>query len=258
MSRYNTPRTPQIKEEHKGEDSEPAVWENLKCDIHPNFKIDAIGVNDNKSDIRLFCIKCMIEGTNYKVQEGDKLIAIRELIQKCNDAPNSNSERISKSKEEAQNQFLNFLTKDYAGSYDKHMENELAILESEMQELTDNINKLKNRYKEYYSKGSEEIKSSINEIKKRMGNFLEDDQTSEANLHGGITQVDIHKKLAKVSNKEDLLETSKWLYAKSKENAEFTSGDQKKINDSMENIKKKVEDIQDIHIDVSKSEGHNT
>jgi hypothetical protein len=45
----------------------------------------------------------MINGDNYKVQEGDKLIALTELIQKCTDTTHSASEKVSKSREDMQN-----------------------------------------------------------------------------------------------------------------------------------------------------------
>ncbi len=253
MSRYSTPRVVQSTFEVEPEETDVQIWKNFNCDQHPNFKIDAIAVNDNRSDVRLFCLKCMINGDNYKVQEGDKLIALTELIQKCTDTTHSASEKVSKSREDMQNQCLSFLTRDYGSIYQRNAERQLRNLDQEITDLVEKLAILRGKYQEFYAKGSEEIKVHIKEIKQKMGNILDDDTSFEQ--VNKTSHQEVQERLSKVQTKFDLSETAKWLYTKSKENSEFTTGDQKKLIESMDKIKGKVLESEDLYIDVSQFKG---
>lgn len=84
MSNLNTPISYRIKEEYKTPESfnDSGHWENFKCSKHPAFKVDALAINEDREDFKLLCIKCIIEGQGYKVTEGDKLMTMKELIEK--------------------------------------------------------------------------------------------------------------------------------------------------------------------------------
>src|SRR5688572_14088171 len=69
-------------------------WENIKCQRHPQFKVDALNIDEDcfDDDTKLLCIKCVFEGDYLNVKSNKKIITIKELIQKCSESlKNSNT-----------------------------------------------------------------------------------------------------------------------------------------------------------------------
>lgn len=123
MSQYSTPSNHFLREETKGVDMiENHLYENLKCDTHPTFKLDALCVNEELDEVRMMCIKCIIAGENYSIVRGDKLITIKELIEKCADNVVYNNDKVIRSRESLQDKFVSFITKDHIGQYNNHLE----------------------------------------------------------------------------------------------------------------------------------------
>jgi hypothetical protein len=215
MSNHNTPLTFRIKEEPKPEHNELPAWENQKCPDHPQFKIDAICVNEDKKELRLSCIKCIIEDKTYSAANGNKLLCLKELIQKCIDTLVSQGDKQQKSRDGLQDRFLNFLTKDYIAIYEQHVETQYKQVESEIQDLINNLTLLRDKFRDHFSYEVEDLRKKGEIIRAKIKEFL--DQNPETDQPKISSINDIHEKLMRINTREDLHLVMRELYLRSKE-----------------------------------------
>lgn len=73
MSKHSTPRTPNKREEMKPDLEDQKFLDNIKCEYHPNFKIDAISTNEKRPNLKLHCIKCIIDCKDFQQSDGDRI-----------------------------------------------------------------------------------------------------------------------------------------------------------------------------------------
>lgn len=245
-----------MREETKStEPSELSTWENLRCEAHPNLKIDVLCVNDAEDEIKLLCIKCIINAHNYDVSKGDKLIAIKEVVQKCAETINADQSKMSKSKDDLHDKFLDYSTKNYIGTFEQHIDSQLSMVDQEVDDMIKKLQDLKKKYKQFYTKELEQLKAKNEEVKEKMKAFLDEDAHHDSFR---LTSVqDIYDQLANVVTKEELLTLMKHLYHRSKERVDATcdtTNYQTTIN-LMDEIKDKISRMRSFEFDISKLKG---
>lgn len=251
MSNQNTPST-KIKEEIKGHESmDTSVWENQRCLDHPQFKIDAISVNEDKNEFRLICIKCLLDPNKETGQSGYKLYTMKDLIQKCMDSLVTQGTRHHRYREEHEQIFLNFLTRDYVNEYEQILENQYKQVEHSIRGLIDSLNTLSEKYRSHFTKELQNVRDKGDIIKNKIKIFVGENNTEENSQLSNLN--DIQEKLNSIANREQLHELMKQMYLKI--SSSLSDEDDKRDNRStinlIEDIKHQVAAIQDRDLDLS-------
>lgn len=231
-------------------------WENFKCEIHPQFKIDALNVNKNTDNFTLLCIKCIIEGDVLKTNSEEKLVTIKELLQSCTKSIIFQKNTILRSRDGLQDKFLGFLTRDYIGIYERHLEEQYQLVDQEIADIIENLHAVRAKYKEYYNNELETLKSQGTEIKTKINRFLEENIDQERPTF--LSQGEIYEQLGKITSHEELLGFLKELYLKSKESVDdvTSTDDCKNLLESMESLKTKALNLKDSEVETSQFEGN--
>jgi hypothetical protein len=257
MSNLNTPLSFRFKDDYKSTESpEVPAWENLKCLDHPQFKVDAICVNEEKNELRLLCIKCIIEAETYSIANGDKLMTMKEVIQKYVDNINTSGGKISSNKIDLQDTFLAFLTKDYSGLYEQRSNNQFKIIDNEIKDLIQHLSNLRERVKEHFDSEAMNIKSKADEVKTKIKAYLEDSFNHEAPRPTSLHE--IQERLNRITTRDELFDFMRQLYFRSMEaSAENEKGpDCKSTLSKMEEIKQQVAtSYENSGVDVSRLRG---
>lgn len=254
MSRYSTPRASHTKEENRTDLEDQPLLENIKCEYHPTFKIDAISTNDKRSNLKLHCIKCIIDCKDFQASDGDRMITIKELIQKSTEPQISNIDKIAKRREALQNTFLDFLTKNYAPLYEQHAEAQFKAVDSEIGDLIEKLNKLRVRYRAYFASKADDINSKVLEIKQNIARFLEDEPILDPSPI--FTPSEIHDKMTKISHKDDLLEFLSSIHKKTREPVDIQSTEDSKTLELMNEVKNTYNQSISFCVDMSKLKGN--
>jgi len=255
MSNNNTPLSFRFRDDNKSPDStDSPAWENFKCTEHPHFKVDAVCINEERNDLRLLCIKCIIEAESYSIANGDKLMTMKEMIQKYLDAVSNSGEKSTKSKDNLQEKFLSFLTKDYIGIYEQQVENQFKTVDQEIKDLIQSLNTLRDKYKEHVTSELISLRMKGDEIRGKIKTYLDENPEMESSRFSSVHE--IQDRLSRISTRDELYEFMKQLYLRSKESyEEKEEPDFRATLNMMEEIKNKVAEIQDTRVDISKLKG---
>ncbi len=230
------------------------VLDNFKCEVHPQYRIDAFSMHKITNEINLHCIRCIIDG-DVKTEEAS-LIVIKELFQNCFNNFLQKSNDNTQSQENMQAVLLSFLTKDYVGIYDKHLESQYEILDQKLVEMIELINMLREKYKESHRRELESLKEQNLEIKDKISKDFESNASDARPRYSSIS--DIKERLSHVTSKmelQNLLE--ELLYEKSNQNPQDLNGsdDSKRIMKIMDDIKSKVRQVENNQFETSHFEG---
>lgn len=163
-------------------------WENFKCQRHP-FKVDALSVNeDDPSDAKLLCLKCIVEG-DYFSSSSRKLVTIKDLIQKCSEGGQNYNNVISKPNDGLQEKFLDFMTHDYMRTYEKHLEDQHRNIDQEIKGVMENLGKLRDRYNSLYAEELVALRMKAEDIKKKIRRHLEENSSSGDMTFSSLNQM---------------------------------------------------------------------
>lgn len=194
-------------------------WENFKCQKHPHFKLDALSLDeDDASDAKLLCLKCILEEGYFNSMSSKKIISIKDLIQKCCEGGQSNNRMSAKPNNGLEEQFLNFLTQDYIGTYERHLENQYRIIDQEIKGVIENLGKLRDKYKDYYAEELVALRVKSEDIKKKIRRYLDENSSSENTTFSSQNQ--ILQKFTSLQTTGEFCGFLKDLYFKSKETSE--------------------------------------
>jgi hypothetical protein len=253
MSNQNTPLSNRIKEESKANDnSDPPVWENQKCLDHPQFKIDAICVNEDRNEFKLICIKCLLDPNKETGQSGYKLYTMKDLIQKCVDSLVTQGTRHDKFREEHEQIYLNFLTKDYVSEYEQMLELHYKQVENSIRGLIDTLTLLSQKYRNYFTKELSNVREKGDIIKNKIKMFVEENNVDGNSQLSNLN--DIQEKLGSISNREQLHDLMKQMYFKIHDSiSEGINGirDSRSTIYMIEDIRSQVNAIQERQFDLT-------
>jgi len=198
-------------------------WESFKCQRHPQFKVDAMCIDENSYDEpKLLCIKCIIEEDYFSSPGGKKLITVKDLMQKCTDLAKTVPEiEIEKPKNDIEEKFLGFIASDHAGEYERHLKAQYEAVDEEITKLIGELTELRNKYKDFYDSERDDASRKSTDIKKNIKKYLDDNLQSDK-AHGS-PGAHIQAQFNSIQTTEDFCKFLKGIYRKSKEINEQTT-----------------------------------
>lgn len=229
-------------------------WENFKCEVHPQLQIQALHHNKRNDTFSLVCVKCIIEG-DYFTDGEDESITVKDLLDTVEEKIRARRSGSYDSPENIQEKFVNFLLKDYIGTYERYLESQASQIDTAIEETIEKLTKVREKYRQYYSKQLAYVRDQGTDIKDEINKLLENEGNQSST---GLTSMnEIYKRIDKVETQEELLDLFSDLYKKTKE-----QGTDMKVTDSshrllerMETFKEKALSVKGREIDISRFEG---
>lgn len=241
---YSNKGTPLMKTKAEDEISEeqlnPPTFEHFKCEVHPQFKIEALNINYATNSVNIHCIKCIIDGDCCKQPE-DKLVTINELLKTCADTIVRQKKDFRKSRDGLHNRFVGFLTKDHVSTYEKYIEAQSQAIDDDINQIIEKLTLVREKYKNYYNQELETIREQGADIKEKINKFIEGNMEIENKNFTSLEE--IYEQLNKITTNDDLATFLGELYKESRERIEDVSNidEVKRVLATMENIKEKAE-----------------
>ena len=228
--------------------------ESFKCETHYPLKIDAINVDKSDNSVSLLCIKCIIADNFFKNNADCKLVTIKELLVTCSNTLFSQKNSMVKSRDGLQDKFLGFVTRDYLGVYEKHLEGQYERIDSEITDLIDKLNQVRQKYREHYSGELQAIREQGSEIKEKISRFLESNGDTAKPAFSSLSE--IYDQIDQLKNQEELTGFLQDLYIKSSEGVEDVtcSDESRRLLASLEDVKEKASNLKNNELELSSFE----
>lgn len=201
-------------------DIELPSWNTVKCERHPQFKVDALNIDEDcyDDDTKLLCLKCILEGDYWGSTNAKKIVTIKELMQKCSENLKNIPTVNERPKDNLDEKFLDFLAEDYIGVYERHLETQYPIVDQQINCVIENLTKLKNKYKDIYAEELVSIRVKAEDIKKKIRKYLDENSGQENSNLSSLQQ--LLQQYNNVRTADELSKLLREIHRKSKETTE--------------------------------------
>lgn len=189
--------------------------ESFRCPNHPQYKIDSLCCNEETEDVRLCCVKCIVEQKFvFLNHEKYKTITIKDFFEKALEKSEFGQGLEYQSESRIRQKYLEFLTKDYKVQYNAHMNEQYQLLAHAIEEIINGLNQVKERVKHHAATQLTEIDMRIDEVTRETKRFIENDDGIDIPPYNSLEE--IYEHLGKVENWEQTCRFFKEIYSKTK------------------------------------------
>ena len=165
--------------------------DNFQCSLHPRYKIEAFVTHDKTDEVRLSCLKCIIQdSSSYKVEQGYQIHAIKDVFQSYVDGLDQIPEKsFILEGGELQRRFIDYMAKDYPSKYEAYFEEQSKTVDEEIRTISEELQKLKEKYKSCISAKKAQMDMKNNDIKIETGKLLTDGQDFDQPKFNSIGEI---------------------------------------------------------------------
>ena len=161
--------------------NEPFNWQKIRCRRHPNFNITTLSIDESGYDEpQLICMKCLTEEDSFR--ESKRFVAVKDLMQNYFE---NLSKNCSGDQDDPNNvlegKFIEFCTQNYGVVYEKHLEAQYKKIDQEISSVIEDLNKLREKYLNFYSGELLEVQKKTGEIKRSFNKYLEEKSSDDTN-----------------------------------------------------------------------------
>jgi len=188
--------------------------DSFRCPNHPQFKIDSLYVNEDNEDVRLCCVKCLVESKYPFLHERYRLLTIKDFFEKALEKPEFGHGLEYQTDSRIRQKYLDFLTKDYKVQYNAHINEQYQMLAAEIEEIIEGLSQVKERIKDFAATEITEIDRRIEEVTRETKRFIESDEGIDIPPYNSLEE--IYEHLGKVENWDQTCRFFKEIYSKTK------------------------------------------
>lgn len=232
------------------------AFELITCPIHPNYRVEAFCPKDTLKS-GLLCIKCILHPDISKEIRSDSLIAIKDLISKSAELATNASYQsdLDAAQESFDKKFLDYSTKDYVASYDRHVETQMSKLDQELDRIREALNGLREQFVQFFQNQAETLRKADEEFKQKALEYFEEKEKLEKMTFGSV--YDILRELTLIPQFVEYEKFIRVLYdklmiARGDKEASLT----KKMMNMMEDVKTQASGMRTLKVDTKILEGN--
>lgn len=247
-------RTDQTKREFFSEilsqaSNDDQLFDHLSCPLHPGFKIQALCPKENFHP-SLLCIKCMIDPNIIKLES---FVPIQDIINKATTITQLDAETQA-SREAFKNKILDFSSKDYLDSFERHAEAQIKKLRIEIERVKDSLDGMESQFKKLFEKQYKFLKSREHDLKKRINEYVVDQEQLQRFLN--LTSEEIIETIKKTTSVKEYEKFIKILYHRGSPDQRATESAMiNGIMEVMDDLKDKTHKMKSYKIETSILEG---
>lgn len=229
--------------------------DNFKCSFHPEYKIEALYMNNDTNTLCLCCIKCFIDDPGLTRKH--KILPFKELFFKCTEAPVPSGSKEVDVEEEVESTLMEIMIKNYKKHYNQHYESQHNVVTSEIDQVIEGLNKLKEKFSQDIKTRKTEMEMKIDDLRSQMAtlSYKIKIKGSESKKFGCVNE--IYTKMGTLHTKEQTLDFFKQIYDRARANLREAENKEKKrsVSKVMEDLKEEVERLKEQEFDTSVLKG---
>lgn len=239
--------------------SDEQPYEQFACPFHPRYKLQVLCTKEGFNP-SLLCIGCLIDPTNEKRLKGENLggeniVPIHDIIIKGVTTSSRSATPIQFAKENIEQRFAEFSSRDYVGIYERHVEGQMKRLDREIGKIKDSLEDLRFQFKTFFEKQVDYLKGKEEELKSKVNEYVDEREKIE-NLRFSSPE-EIIDEIKNITDIRDYERFIKMLYHRGYANAGLGNSSMLQgVLDLMNTLKERVSVMKTSKIDTGKLEGY--
>ena len=233
---------------HHSGDNHP--YERFYCNTHLGNKIQVLCTKEGFRPA-LMCVKCIIDPEVLRLVKSENMVPIHDVINRAisDDRTDTHSQLV---KETLEQKFTEFVSRDYAGVYDRHVESQMKKLDREIERVKESLDELRFQFHKIFEKQATDLRNKEGDLRRRCKEYIEEQEHIE-NLRTA-TSTDIIETIRHMSNVDDYERFLKALYHRSSRGMNDNTI-LREFFDTMNSFRDRVNTMKNCKIDTSKIEG---
>ena len=225
--------------------------DHLSCPMHPGFKLQ--GLCPEETYPSLLCIKCMIDPEIEKRVKFETVVAIQDVINRVT-VINEMEAQVQIDRDTLKNTILEFGSKDYLRSFERHVDSQMKKLHREIQRTKDSLDEMEVQFKRLFEKQQKHLQMREDELKQRINEYVADQDELKQFLN--LTPQQIMEAIRKISTIKEYERFLRVLYQRgSPDQRAIQTSMIKGITEVMEDLSDKVTKMKNFKIQTSLLEG---